>query len=376
MPTVPSGNFIAEKNTQIKKPIWLYRLAKDDNPAHDYFFAEYPTDVSYFKDTNTPQVYQAAPIKHDGFGENGEGKVEKPTITASNVSRAFEYDFQQNNRFKGHKGTVRRVFANLLSDPYAYMENIWFVDSAVSIEKTIAFTLASHADVMGLEAPSCFYARDFCRFSYKGDGCWRRVNGVLTADSGFTYDTTNINSQNTTAKSVTTEYPSSGGSSTGALVQRVFMGVDCSGLSREADDGDYLEVDVEVDGDVKSGTNHYFWLSSSTSSSYPGGWYWHFAGSLIVPNAINTLHLDCKDSTDDGDFNLSSVRQGVLWVETNNENVEVTLGRIVAYRGKPWHFAKSSLDTCDHSLRDCKRHGNQERFGGQPSIPIERIIRV
>jgi len=372
--TNPSSAFIAEKNKQTNAPIWLFQLWKSDNVAADYAVAMYPTEIVFKGIT----FRATGGIRHNGLGENGEGKVEKPTVDIPNLDRAFEYDFQDSNRFKGCKVVIWQVFANLLNDTSAYLESIWYIDKAVSNEEAISFTLSSRADIIGLEVPSCRYSRDFCRFQYKGDGCWKYVNGVLTPDSGFTYDTSIINSQSTSKG--TTDYGSAEAHEYLAFMPRVFLPVNCAGLSNEAGEGDYIEVDITVDGELKAGHyyNNIFIVSSSPNTEY----YWHNAWKFsinpaqITPNVLTTLRFNCADAEVTDVFDVSSIRKVYAVLETKNEGTNITIGKIVAYRGRPWSFSRTNLDSCDHSLRDCKRHNNQERFGGQPSIPIQRVIRV
>jgi len=185
MPRDAVDDFLKEKNKSENEPVWLYRIQTSDNPAEDLFLAEYPVDVSYFKDADTPQVYRAFPINHSGFGDNRQGTSESLTITISNVSLEVQSYLEISDGLRQMLVTVRAVFIPLITDPYAYREDEFVIDTVRADSKNATFSLATHYDVQEVETPLRRYHRNTCPFKYKQPGCWTVIGGVLTEPVGF-----------------------------------------------------------------------------------------------------------------------------------------------------------------------------------------------
>lgn len=167
-----SAAFTEVKNAEANQPVWLFRVAIDDNPTHDLFLAESEGAVAYFKDTNTPQTYAAAPIKHGGISENTDAEVDVVKIQWGNVNREVQAYLELHDGLRGKKVTIRQVFRELLGDPAAHLEDVYYIDGVHVTPVTAEFTLTSKLDVMEVVLPCRKFNRHFCAWAYKQEGCW------------------------------------------------------------------------------------------------------------------------------------------------------------------------------------------------------------
>ncbi|NQU44507.1 hypothetical protein HQ520_14545 [bacterium] len=185
-PNLPDA-FLEAKNAATNAPIWLYRIQIDDTPANDLFLAEDAADVAYFKDTSTAQTYTAFPITHGGISSNLDGEVDQLTVSVANVSLLIQAYLEQNNGLRGNKVTVRLVFRDGLADYTAYIESIFYVDSASATAESVSFVLTSKMDLLNTTLPRRTYADRRCQWHYKGLGCWLDDDaGNYSAPTGFT----------------------------------------------------------------------------------------------------------------------------------------------------------------------------------------------
>ena len=172
MPRITSDDFTEVKNAPTNAPVWLYRVATDDDPSHDLFLAESDQDVMYFKDANTPQLYQAAPIRHSGIGENTDSEIDTLKITWGNINREAQAYVEQRDGLRGKKVTIRQIFRELLGDPAACVQDIYTVDAVRMTVEAAEFTLTTKLDVLSVMVPIRKFNRHFCAWRYKCDGCW------------------------------------------------------------------------------------------------------------------------------------------------------------------------------------------------------------
>lgn len=186
MPYDVTPEFTAEKNAETNAPIWLYRVSIDGVEANDVFLAESRTDVPFFKDEDTPEIYQAFPITHEGIGQNSLGEIESLKITVGNALREFQAFIELNDALRGRKVTIRLVFRSMIDDPDAYREEIFYIDSVAANESGASFTLKPKLDILSVVLPRRRYLRDHCAWYYKREGCWLADgDGGWEAPDGF-----------------------------------------------------------------------------------------------------------------------------------------------------------------------------------------------
>ncbi len=159
-----SETFKAEKNKSSNKPINLYVIEKY-NGVDDLRFAEYDSDVTYRGD-----VYSRFPLSHENIGENTQGEIDQVNVTLSNVSRLIQGYLEQYD-LRGKKVVIRKVWANQLTDPNAYTDSIYYIDSYTADEKDVVFTLSSKFDVRDLELPARRFSRNYCAWKFKSGEC-------------------------------------------------------------------------------------------------------------------------------------------------------------------------------------------------------------
>ncbi|HOE64484.1 MAG TPA: hypothetical protein PK650_12105 [Candidatus Sumerlaeota bacterium] len=179
MSKIASIAYFQEKNKITNAPIWLYRVGVDSaNPATDLFLCEGMESVAYFKDKMTPQIYTPFPIKHDILQENSQGNIDSIKLRIANVSRDVQVYLESKEGLRDCKITIRLVFSDLLYDPDAHVEYIYYVDSCVANEQAAEFTLHSGLDLLRVSVPKRKFLRDRCQHIYKGVGCWL-ANGSM-----------------------------------------------------------------------------------------------------------------------------------------------------------------------------------------------------
>jgi phage-related protein len=63
------------------------------------------------------------------------------------------------------------VWSNQLADTDAYIEEQYFIDSYISSEDAVEFTLSSKFDVLDIVIPAGTYLRGYCRWKFKSTEC-------------------------------------------------------------------------------------------------------------------------------------------------------------------------------------------------------------
>jgi lambda family phage minor tail protein L len=159
-----SNTFVFEKNKSSNRPINLYIIEKYDG-VNDLRFAQYDADVTYQGD-----VYSRFPLTHENISENTQGEIDQVVVTLSNISRLIQ-GYLETYDLRGKKVTIRKVWANQLSDPNAFTDMIYFIDSYTADENNVVVTLSSKFDVRDFELPARRYSRNYCSWKFKSPEC-------------------------------------------------------------------------------------------------------------------------------------------------------------------------------------------------------------
>jgi len=157
-------DFIAKKNQQENKPIFLYTIYDYDGST-DLFFTNYDTNITF-----DGQEYVRFPITHEFISENTQGQIDSVSLTLGNVSRLIQAYLEAND-FRGVKVEIKQVFADLLDDTDAYIKHIYYVDSYTADQQNVEFTLTSKFDILEVELPARKYSRNYCGWKFKSTEC-------------------------------------------------------------------------------------------------------------------------------------------------------------------------------------------------------------
>ncbi len=164
MPRNVNSTFKSEKAKKENAPIFLYVL-KEYNGVDDLNFAGFDQDVTF-----NGTVYTRFPIKHEFVAENNQGQIDQVKITLANVSRLIELYLEQYD-FRGKKVIIRTVWADQLSDPDAYIDDVFYIDNYTADQSNVEFTLTGKFDVLGVDLPARRYARNYCVWKFKSAEC-------------------------------------------------------------------------------------------------------------------------------------------------------------------------------------------------------------
>ena len=63
------------------------------------------------------------------------------------------------------------VWLNQLSDPDAFMDDIFYIDSYTADQNNVEFTLTGKFDVLGVDLPARRYSRNYCAWKFKSAEC-------------------------------------------------------------------------------------------------------------------------------------------------------------------------------------------------------------
>ena len=164
MPRDVNATFRNEKAKKENAPIFLYMLKEYDG-VDDLNFAGFDQDVTY-----NGTVYTRFPIRHEFVAENNQGQIDQVKITLANVSRLIEFYLEQYD-FRGKKVIIRTVWADQLSDPDAYIDDVFYIDNYTADQSNVEFTLTGKFDVLGIDLPARRYARNYCMWKFKSSEC-------------------------------------------------------------------------------------------------------------------------------------------------------------------------------------------------------------
>lgn len=165
MPIETNATFIAEKNAQSNRPIFLYTIHDYDGAASNLRFAAWDADVTF-----DSLVYTKFPISHEAITDNSKGEIDVVSVRVSNVSRLIE-GYLENYDLRGKKVTITQVFADELADVDAKIEYVYYVDNYTADEKVVEFSLSSRFDLLDVKIPLGIYNRNYCRWKFKGTEC-------------------------------------------------------------------------------------------------------------------------------------------------------------------------------------------------------------
>ena len=366
---VPSTDFILEKNKQTNEPMWLYRVSVDGIAANDLFLAEYDDDVEYFKDTNTAQTYSSAiPITHKGMDESADGKIGGITVDIANATREMQAFLELNDGLRGRKVTIRQVFQPLLADSDAYIEDVYWVDSAVAELSKISFKLTSRLDILRMTLPRRKFYRNYCPWSYKGEGCYlKQPDGSFLPPATFSGEGWMVILAGTRSIS---------GTSGVLSVNTTLHPVDLIGLDVATDQ---VKIDMMISDSsrIDPGPGSQFELTSS--GSFDDEELHYESIHALVSNAWQTFTWNLSDfgTTGVNPFNpraLDYIR-AYIYI-TAGASVTLSWRNLRIYRADPYTLGAGVIDSCEKTITDCKRHNNIARFGGFPSVPARSVFRV
>ena len=101
---------------------------------------------------------------------------------------------ETNDAMRGRKVTIKQVFYKHIdgqpgSDTSAFIEDEYFIDSALATEILATFTLTGKVDILQITLPRRKYSRRHCQWMYKGEGCFlENGSGGFSAPDGFILD--------------------------------------------------------------------------------------------------------------------------------------------------------------------------------------------
>ncbi len=165
MPRTIDATFKSEKAKRENQPLYLYTLEDYDGAGSNLNFAEYDQDVTYKGIT-----YVKFPITHEFVAENSQGQIDAVKVRVSNVTRLLQSYLEQYD-FRGLKVIIRMVWANELSDPDAYMDDIYYVDNYTATQQVVEFSLTGKFDVLAVDIPGRKYSRNYCGWKFKSTEC-------------------------------------------------------------------------------------------------------------------------------------------------------------------------------------------------------------
>lgn len=164
MPRPVDPTFKQEKSKQENRPVFLYTIENYDGVS-DLNLTGYDEDIVYDSVT-----YTRFPISHEFVGENNQGQIDQVKVRLANVSRLIQAYLEEYD-FRGKKVIIRMVWKDQLSDPDAYMDDIFYVDSYTADQNNVEFTLTTKFDVLAVDLPARRYARNHCSWKFKSAQC-------------------------------------------------------------------------------------------------------------------------------------------------------------------------------------------------------------
>ena len=365
-----SDGFVLTKNAETSQPIWLYRVTVDGTPANDLFFAEYQADVWFFKTdggVHSAQLYQAFPLSHRGVSQNSQGAVDTLEVSFGNVSREIQAFLESYDGLRRQRVTLRQVFVEQLADNTAYIEDVFYIDSCQVSQQGVVFRLSSRLDVLDVESPIRHYSRNSCPWTYKGYGCWVGDASPYTQPGVFQQSDPPI----FTAVSIehTSVLPS-----LDAHAAVTFLDVNLWGLNK---DTDQLIIELYCDDPallIDAGS--YLAIGTFTNS----GLYWMY--NWYLPNIPSALALTAgiyKQFTipfagmlATGPGLQKNNISYLSWWQPTTISTKIGLKNAYIRMIDPEYDA----NTCNKTLEDCRRHGNQMRFGAFPNVPGQKALYV
>jgi lambda family phage minor tail protein L len=175
--TTNQTNLAATLNAPEVERLFLFEL--DPPQGGTVYFAAAMEDISYRGNT-----YVAWPIEHSGIGENLKSEVDTVTLRVGNLTEELSALMELYDGLRNCPVRVLQVVD--LSDPQACFIEAYFIDDAKLSIQAAEFTLRSSFSVMEAQIAPRMYSRSFCRWQYKGRGCWRGSAAPWSQPSSWT----------------------------------------------------------------------------------------------------------------------------------------------------------------------------------------------
>ncbi len=158
--------FTIEKNKKENKPIFLYTLYDYDGLGTNLYWAEYKEEVEFDSITYTPFS-----ITFEAIGEQTGGQVDEVKVTVGNVTRLIQ-NYLELYDFRGKKVRILQVFADIIDEPDAFLEDIFYVDKwEQPNDEVIVFTLSSRFNCRDVKLPKRLFVRTSCPWEFKSADC-------------------------------------------------------------------------------------------------------------------------------------------------------------------------------------------------------------
>jgi lambda family phage minor tail protein L len=169
----------AEKNKL--EPSALIFLYEFDVSGTPWRIAEYDEDVTYMG-----QTYTAFPVQRDDITEDTSSQLGEFNISVANANRVVGGYLELYDGLIGSKVIITTVFAASLGESGAHLAEEFYVKQAVVNDRFAALTLAPKWDIMSFHLPGRTFEKNYCQWTYKGEGCYRlEAGGGYTAPNGF-----------------------------------------------------------------------------------------------------------------------------------------------------------------------------------------------
>ena len=149
-------NFKTEKNARSNRPLVLFTLFNYRGTAENLTFARNNENVVFDGVT-----YTKAGIDFQPIGENLQGEIDLVDISVLNVSRLIQSYLEQYD-LSDKKIRIRFVWANKLSDPQAFLDYTFYVDSYHSTDTDAHFVCTTKLDLQERSLPGEIVMRNHC----------------------------------------------------------------------------------------------------------------------------------------------------------------------------------------------------------------------
>lgn len=176
--------FTTEKNSLTpSQVIHLYEIEySSGGNLYWKYFTNYDSDIVF--PASGGQTYQKCPVSHSALSSNRDGQVDQVTISVANVDRVIGSYMEECGGFRGRKINVKTVFADLLDDEDAYIQEKCLIDSGSVGEDTCQLMCTSRMDVMNVVIPRNRFL-NMCRWQFKSTECGYS-GGELLCNKTFT----------------------------------------------------------------------------------------------------------------------------------------------------------------------------------------------
>jgi lambda family phage minor tail protein L len=163
---IVGSTFKKAKNAPTVKPIYLYSILYDETSNSYKRYTSWPGGIEF-----DGIQYDHYPIRHGEFKEDASGKIQKSSLTISNVSREIQALIDDNDGLRNKQVTITQVWFEHIGDASAFISDSFIISDTLVTEEVATFTLASPLDVLDIRLPRRSLTRVFCRFRFKGDEC-------------------------------------------------------------------------------------------------------------------------------------------------------------------------------------------------------------